>query len=245
LIVQPNRICMRYCLLSAMLILVLNTSAQTRKSYKINPGEKIIEVIPFDEIYRYNPFKLGTVYLRNGVVSQAYLNYNALYSEIQFLDQKGDTFSLADKPEVKEVVIGRDSFYFDKGYVRLKESFGDVKLGEKEFFAFANRQKIGGFGELTNASIDNYNAATNGNIYKDLVVNEVITLVKYTFIYIGDNFNHYKVVNKKNLLEVYNKKQNQLQRYLDANKVNYNSEEDIRKLIIAMAKEELPPASKS
>jgi len=53
-------------------------SAQSRKSFSVNPGKKIVEEIPITEIYKYAEFKLGEVALRNGTAANVKLNYNSV-----------------------------------------------------------------------------------------------------------------------------------------------------------------------
>lgn len=205
-----------------------------RKIYKINPGEKFLEVIPKEEVYSYAVFTEGTVYLKGDKFSTARLNYNALYGDMQFIDQKGDTLGIADEGNIQSIVINKDVYYYDKGYMKLLANFNGLKLANKKYFSFTNKQKVGGFGEVSSASIDTYDRISSANIFNDLVAKEVITLASYNLFYIGDQFNHFKPANKKTLQDIFGKKQPKLQQYLKETTVNFSSEDDLRKLLLFM-----------
>ena len=208
-----------------------NARAQKEKKFRINPGEKVVEVLPKNEVYTYPEYISGNVLFENNTYSPAKLNYNALFLEMQFINQKGDTMALDDEATIKQIIISNDTFYYDKGYLKLTDNFGNIKLARKDFFAFTNRQKLGGFGELSSASIDTYNSVNYGIFFKELVVQEVLTIAKRTIYYFGDEFNNFKLANKKNLLEFYPSKSKEIKTYLKENKVNFSSEEDLKKMI--------------
>ena len=191
-----------------------------------------MEKIPQNEIYTYPEFTAGRVYLTNNTYSMAPMNYNSLFGEMQFINPKGDTVSLSDEKKIKVIVIDKDTFYYTDGYLRLVLDAGNVKLANKKIISFANRQKLGGFGEQSQSSIDTYNNLVGQNSLKELVAKEIITMEIDSVFYIKDELSSFKVVNKKNLLEIYPKNEKDLKNYLKENKVNFSSEEDLRKLIL-------------
>src|SRR5262245_23963678 len=84
-----------------------DTNAQKRAKYTINPGEKIIEKLPRNEVYTYPEFTSGKVYLKNNTVSLVRLNYNSLYAEMQFINPKGDTLSVSDEKLIRLIIIDK------------------------------------------------------------------------------------------------------------------------------------------
>ena len=221
-------------LLSLALIVPLLAPAQERKTFKLNPGQKATDVIPFSEIYRYPVFMAASVQFRNDRVGSALMNYNALIAEMQFVAPNGDTLSLDDAESIRSINFPADTFYFDKVYLRQLAVIGDRKLAEHTSFALVNRQKLGGFGELTNASVDTYNQISTSSFFKDLVARELLTLGKRDLLYIGDKFNKFREVNRKNLLQVYGKKSRDLETYLKEHEVNFARKEDILALMSYM-----------
>lgn len=218
-------------------LFTIESNGQKKKTFKINPGEKITDAIPQKEIYTYAEFTEGTVYLRENKYSKAKLNYNSLLGEMEFINETGDTLSIADENTVSSIVIKTDTFYYDKGYLKLVANFAEVKLANMQYFSFTNRQRIGGFGEVSDASISTYDAVSSGNYLKALVAKEILTLTKYSVFYIGDRFNHFKIANKNNLLEMYNKKEDQVHKYLKEHKVDFSKEEDL-KIMLSFLKED-------
>src|SRR5262245_16348829 len=89
----------------------LTSFSQEKKNYRVNPGQKVRDAIPMEEIFQYPSFSSGEVYFRNGSVTSAPLNYNNLFAEIQFIDAKKDTLSLSDEQTISYISIGADTFY--------------------------------------------------------------------------------------------------------------------------------------
>ena len=114
-----------FFLLSAFVFL-LNAivSAQKRKTYIINPGVKATEAIPKDELFLYPGFTPGMVYFKSETHSPGLLNYNFLIAEMQFIDLKGDTLSLADENTIGYITINTDTFYYDNGYLKFIRNCG-------------------------------------------------------------------------------------------------------------------------
>lgn len=190
-----------------------------------------MEKIPGEELYSYPEFTRGTVYLRNEGFSVALMNYNSLFAEMQFIDTKGDTLSLGDEKNIKLIVINTDTFYYNDGYLKLIAGQGEVKLANKKFITFLNREKSNGFGLSSAGGIETFSSMESRSYLKELVVAETLTLAMNSVFYIGDKFNYFKVVNKKSLMDVYASKEKELQDYLKENKVNFSNEEDLKKLI--------------
>src|SRR5688500_18466741 len=93
--------------------LLATAQAQERKSYKVNPGEKVSEVLQkHGALYQYSGFQVAVVQFRNGKFGSGRLNFNKLLAEMQYIDEKGDTISLADEKEITYIAIAKDTFLF-------------------------------------------------------------------------------------------------------------------------------------
>ena len=117
----------------SLLFLVLSSyslRSQTDTTYIIKPGENIFDVVLLKDIYRYPGFIQGSVLFRDGRSVRSRLNYNMLISQVQFIDMKGDTLSLAEEETIKYVVIAQDSFCYDDGYIELMVEDGKVRMGQ-------------------------------------------------------------------------------------------------------------------
>ena len=217
-------ICICFCFQNAL--------AQKNKTFKVNPGEKVVDAIPKDDKYSYPEFLTGNVYFKNGEHYPAKLNYNSLFQEMQFIDSKGDTLSLVNATTIKHIIINTDTFFYDKGYLKLVTNYGKIKLAGNELITFTDRQKLGGFGEESSARISTYQSLQLGTTVKDLVAREVLTFVKKTVFYLGDAFNNFKQANKKNILDFYPSKSREIKNYLKENKVNFSNQDDLEKMIV-------------
>jgi hypothetical protein len=214
----------------AFCALTLTLSAQN-KTFKINPGQKIVDVIPQDELYSYATFTPGTILFKNGNFAKALMNYNVYYETIEFINTKGDTLAIADESIIKMITMKEDTFYYSKTYVKAIADYGDLLLAEKQFFSISNREKIGAMGTTTSASVDTHNAIRNKEVAKDLVVQEVLTLRKSNILFIGNKFQYFLPVNKKNLMEMYGTRQKEVSNYLKEKTVQFSSEKDIKLLM--------------
>src|SRR5262245_19967104 len=100
---QPNGTNMHKFLFLGLTILnVFFLDAQTRRTFTVNPGQKLMDAIPFNEIYTFHEFRTATVELRNNTVATVKVNYNSIYGEIQYIDPKnGDTLSLTEEKNIR------------------------------------------------------------------------------------------------------------------------------------------------
>jgi hypothetical protein len=214
----------------------LPVNAQTQKFYTIQPGENLLDVILLNEAYEYPQFEQGIVFFKNGVNSAAKLNYHFIFEEIVFIDANGDTLTLANPAEVKQVYIGKDQFYFaGNRFVKLDTTIGDVKLAVAGFFTTVNTKKIGAFGTSTEGA----GVSQGGFIAPDgrkmnLTPNVITTIAYKKALFIGNRFNQFIPVNRKNIFSIYPEKEAKLKRYLDENKINFFSRTDVIDLILYM-----------
>lgn len=223
---------MNKLLFTLSLIAIVSTGfSQVRKTYTVKPGEKIIEALPVEAQFQYPQFITGIVNFKNNNVGTNLLNYNRLLDEIQFIDNKGDTLSLTEEPTVVSIYIANDTFYFTKGYVKKFADAKEVKFGEKPLMVLSNRQKLGGMGELSSSSIDTHQSLSTSQGMRDLVQKEQLTFAPFTTFYIGDKFNHFKLLNKKNLLNMYEKQEREVQAFLNKESINFLKVDDVKKLI--------------
>lgn len=193
-----------------------------------------MDVLTSADIYYYPLFTTGKVFFRDGSKAGAQLNYNLLYDQMLFIDTKGDTLALADEATIKYIAISKDTFYYNEGYLRMISS-GDVILAEKQTWIVADVRKIGTHNKSTTTfAITSFSSYTNGSDAaksKDLILNEDIVLRKETQYYFGDKFNYFVRAGKKGLLHLFQKKQQNVEDYLNENKVNFDKKDDLEKLL--------------
>ena len=156
---------------------------------------------------------------------------------MQFINPEGDTLSVADEKMISIIVVNTDTFFYDKAYLKMIANEGKVKLANYQFIEMTNKEKIGEFGQVGRGSVETFTSvSTNQNASKDIVANEIITMVKKNVFYIGDEFNSFKVANKRNVLDMYAKNENEVKAYLKENKTDFNNEKDLKQLLVFLRK---------
>ncbi|MEJ8842363.1 hypothetical protein WG954_08210 [Lacibacter sp. H375] len=209
---------------------------QAPKKYIIQPGETILEVIPKNETFEYLKFEQGVVYFRDGKRSSAKLNYSFVYEEMLFIATNGDTLTILNPGETSSVVIGKDEFYHAGiRFVKLDTAIGDVKLGVSNFFATLSKKKVGAYGTTTEGGTDSYSSFIVPNNTKLTLTPSIVTTVaRRKALFIGNKFNQFIPVTKKNIVSFYPEKEAQLKKYFQGKEVNFSSREDIIALIAYM-----------
>lgn len=213
------------------LFTVKEVSAQTRKTYKVNPGQSIVQALPNEAVYLYPSFKNGTVNFKNTHVGAAKINYNRLLDAIQFIDNKGDTLALNDEATIESIYTDSDTFYYFQGFVKKMDEVKHARFTSKKMTVLSNKQKLGGMGELSSASIETYEKISSSQGSRDMVQKEILTFADYSTFFIGDKYNHFKPLNKKNLINSFSKQEYDIENYLRENSISLLKEEDVKKLI--------------
>jgi len=225
---------MRSLLLLFILIGYTDLSAQDSTFVTIKTGQSVKDVLTTSDIYHYPQFTNGKVFLRDGSMALGKMNYNRLYGQMLFINPIGDTLALADEKNIKFIVIDKDTFYYDGGYLRLMANGGVVKLTEKQIWVLADIRKIGTHNRpTTTVAVTSFSSYTDGRDAaksKDLIMNEDVVLRKETQYYFGDKYNLFVPASKKGLLQIFPKEQREIDNYLKENKVNFNKKEDVEKL---------------
>ena len=218
----------------ALFTLLLNTCAVYAQadSYTVKPGENVNSTLPTNVKFLYPQFTEGSVFFRDGTQSNASLDYNLLTNEMQFITPKGDTFAVANEVTIKYIVIGSDTFFYDKTYLQLVAGNATAKLAKKEVLIMGDVRKAGGYGQVSSTSaITTVSSVRLQNRVTNLTENKELIISKETTYYIGDIYNHFLPANKKNIIKMFGKKQPAIEQYFKNNKVALNKEADLKALI--------------
>jgi hypothetical protein len=218
------------------MVITQSLFAQDLKTFKVNPGEKVYDVITPANRYAFNDFQVGQGFFKNNTVGTGMMNYNALTASIEYIDEKGDTLLLDDPGTFKHFIIASDTFYYDKVYLEQLAKSGKIILGRFWVIMMSNHQRLGSKDQPTDASVDAYTSlSSGGNPLKTLVAKEVLTYKETIRYYFGDQFGQFRIANKKNLLAAFGNNKNQITAYLEMNQVNFLKESDMLKLLDFLA----------
>ena len=221
----------KFLLASFCVLMTFYITAQTKKKFTVEPGQKIVEAIPATDLYSHPQFTLGTVQLRDESEATVKLNYNCVFGEMQYIDPaKGDTLSLAEEKNIRFVAIEKDTFYFDEVWLQFISGNSNLKIAKKKILEMTNKEKLGAMESPTFGAIDTYNKFTGSQHMKDLVAKERLTFSEHITYYFGDRFNRFSKANKKGLLKMYSKQEKELEKWLVENKIDFNKEDDLKKL---------------
>ncbi len=206
--------------------------AQNTTFVTVKAGAKVMDVLSMADVFYYPEFTSGRVFFRDGSGVEAKLNYNCLFDEMHFIDPRGDTLALANEKTIRIISIGRDTFYYDGGYIRLLAGNDVVKLADKQVWRVGEGRMTGAFNASSStSSITSFTTYAAGGSRYGLVVNEDVDLSKANHYYFGDKYNSFVLAGKKNLLMLFPKEQRQIELYLKENKVNFSKREDLEKLL--------------
>lgn len=209
--------------------------AQDAEILRVKSEEDIAEVIPADVKYRYSEFRTGNISFYNGRSSAAKLNYNILLGEMQFLDRKGDTLSLADEHTIKIIMIGEDVFYYDGrfGYLEVVKDYHPIKLALNQTLQTVTSEKGSAYGQSSGvSSIKTINFYSTDNSQVQILKQKGdILLTKKASYFLVDQNNRCHKLNKSSILKVFADHKRAIKDYLKEASINFNKEEDLKKLL--------------
>ncbi len=208
-------------------------NAQSTERIRVKAEEDVAEGIESRSQFRFKDFKEGKVYFKNGNSSTAPLNYNLLYDAVFFIDKKGDTLSLANPVQVKNIEIGGTLFYFDNGYYEVVSDFPPVKLALKQKLKESNRENVGGYGQNTNtAAINNLESMYQNSQSYNLKTNENVIYSRRTIYYFLDQNNRFLPAKKRNITKLFPKKhKNTIVDFIKENDTDFDNEESLNALL--------------
>lgn len=190
------------------------------------------------EEFKYPKFISTRVYLKNGDTAVGKFNFDFFDQSMHFINQKGDTVTLANEKDVKYITVGTDSFFYENGYYEWMATSAKARLAVKHTFKLAERQNLGAYG----LSSPTMNVQTIGKIFSggksvDLPPNEELVFTRETTYYISllkGPKNNFVVANKNNISDLFPKKD--VEDFIKENKLNLNKEEDLIDLFIYISK---------
>lgn len=230
-----NQITKTGLFLSCLFIPFSIIKAQPSKVVRVKNGQDATKYISAKDRFEYPDFQYGRLNYSNGKYAVSKLNYCYLLGEVMFIDVNGDTLAMADNNHVRFADIGTTRFYPvpENGFVEVVEDCGVMLLTKKIKYQKSGIEKKGAY-QNNNEIGSIYNASTftdiNGRTTM-LPANNTILLkpiVTYLFMDINHRFNK---ATKANLLKIFAKNKDVIEKYLDEQNIDYNNEDDLRKAV--------------
>lgn len=185
------------------------------------PRLRDVSQVPWkNEIYRLPGFQTGSITLATGfkLDHTLRLNYNIYYERMDFLKETGDTLSIGNPREIKLIEIGDHVFYHDykSGYYEILVA-STVSLAAKPRLILVRINGVcGGI-----ASFE-----TRGDLMDcDRMYQKTLVLV---FIDLNSKIWN---ASRASILKLFPRQKAAIQEYLATHKIDFNSAEDMTKLL--------------
>jgi hypothetical protein len=208
--------------------------AQENNAVVINPVKQNEQDL-INKMYQYPQFVPGKAFYKNKTVAESKFNYSYLTNKILFINPKGDTLELSRGEEFSCIVISADTFrYYNKEFIQQLSHYSAYNLFLKRSLKYNGTEKKGAYnsysGTAASSSYQNLNTGYGAG-YVKLTPDENIMYVFSDYYYISGKFGRFYFADKKDIHELFSKKQNQLKDFLEKNKINFNKKEDLEKLL--------------
>lgn len=222
----------RTAILFVVLAIQASLRAQLHEKIIIKAGSDIAEAISPTGFYRFAQFTEGSFTMKDGTHARAMFNYHIGTGEMEYLGDKGDTLAIGVPEDITVITIGENVQYIynNKSYLEIIARKKPAALAKKIRVVLENEKK-GGYGESQPASSQTTfkNITMSSGIYQ---LSHDIAIIKTTSFYWIDAKNNLQPVSKKSSLKLVSKdKQPQLEAYIEEQNINFNSEEDLLKLL--------------
>ena len=213
-------------IITAAFLIFSSVQAQYYKRITVEAGTKVADKFPPAVRYLYPQFADGQVFMKTGAVNEARLNYNLLLGEIEFL-QGTDTLVIARKKDVYLVTVDRDTFLYKNSYLKQIHS-GALKVYLRDKIELKDIVKKGAMGSSNRTtSVGSYSSLPlDGKLY-ELVPADDMEFQRTVEFFILTSSGELVEFRKKNVLTLYPAMEDEIQKYLKSNKVNFESQEDI------------------
>ena len=177
--------------------------------------------------YLFPEFTDSYIYYKDGRVFQVQSNYDLLKNMFQFIDKDNEIKEFADPEMIVSIKIGEQMFIL----VDKNKAAEVIQSDPRILVQYSGQKRIKKdltFGGKTEtASVDSYSNMVYGT--GDDTKNTVITKLEYQF-YIEKNKRLKRFSTEKQFLKLFPKQKELLKKYIDENKVDFNSIEQVVKL---------------
>lgn len=188
------------------------------------------------DINQYNlfeKFEEGLVYYRDGRQFSVPLNYNIVNRQFLFIDKNDNNAikAFAEPDLVTLVKVGERLFLHDKKEIKEVVQIEPpiTVLYKPKIKEKGKRAGYGGYSETS--AIENISGIQSGGIYYKFEGENNIILSRVEKIYhIVHDKKKQKFFNEKTFLKIYSKQKDPLKQYIDKNKINFNSIDQVIQL---------------
>jgi hypothetical protein len=218
------------------LVLCLCMRPVCSQTILVKAGQDFTKAIPRSDRYRYAEFMDGQLHFPQGKKSPVLkLNYNLLFSAVQFIDSNGDTLFIAEDSNIfRYVSIANDIFFhdFQYGYFEILTRESQIKLVSQLKWSITQKDIVvdNGYGSSSSLSNSVYSTIrTSGS--NNFIQNENTLFEKETSYHLLDKKYKIHKATKNNIQKIFQEHKPRIQLYLKDNQVDFSNQEDLIKLL--------------
>ncbi len=223
------------CLIFAFLLISEFSFSQPRRTLRVKAGEDMAQAYSKQGFYRFPQFIPGTVFFNDGSQNKGTkFNYNILDGTMQFISNTGDTLNMSKNNNTDSVVFSEVVYYCksDDFLEVVTTGKSSVRL-LKKIFIKKQIENIGAYGQANStASIDNIkNFYFGTNVFSFIINQDIVLIENVTWFFAGPG-NQIERTGKSSFLKLIpTEKQNEASEFIKKNKINFDREEDLKKLL--------------
>lgn len=212
------------------LLLAASTAvnAQNVETIRVK-GAKAADFIEKSQ-YKFPAFTKGKVYLKDGEVATARLNFDYFSNVVKYIDEKGDTVQIANTEDVDYITTPMDTFFVDSKFYEWVATSSKARLAARRVLKLAQKEKVGAYGiSSPTQNIVSHGMLLDATNYK-LETNDEYVFSRETTYFISGPKGKFVEANKKNISKMFPKKD--IEEYVKDNNLNLNKEKDLMDLFV-------------
>ena len=150
-----------------------------------------------------------------------------------FIDPKGDSLALGNPETITVILIGKDSFYYNKElFIEQLINYKSAVVGRRQLLKEIDEKKTGAYG----SSYTNNSTTTNKNYYTvdgvpRLNVGESTLFSQTNEYYISYKKYDFIPLTKKNVEKLYSSRSKEIKDFIKENNTDFTREESWKKLM--------------
>lgn len=184
--------------------------------------------------YKFPSYTRAKVYLKDGDIASARVNYDYFNQSMKYIGENGDTLIIANPGDLKYISSDLDTFFYDNKYYEWLASSAVARLAVRRTYKFLNSEKVGAYGTSSPTHNIESHDAILGITHLNLNVNEELSFSKETMFFISSINGHFVEATKKNISKIFPRKN--IDEYISANKLNLTKEKDLIDLFVYVNK---------
>lgn len=222
----------RNCIITACAILIYATAvAQTSTQRLYIKGGSNARENFMKEVFKYPSFEPGIVEYKTGHRYKSNMNYNKVLGTVQFIDEKGDTLSIANEESIKTMNIGNDVFIYAPNCLLAIKNTGKTSLYKNEMVRIADKLKTGGYGiPNSTGTIQSFDIVDTRLNFNKIEINESLLVSKVSTYYLENDKGEIFEASKKKVLDMYAKHERAVKAFIKSRNLDFSKEEHLLEL---------------